>query len=105
MAAVRLLAVYFASTTFVLLAVRRWVSRVPLRSAVFLSLVPFVFVGPAMVRARIYAPIDITYVHQPFKAMAEEKGMTIVRSPILSDVVFSMIPWRKAVRDAVKNGR
>ena len=101
----RLLAVYFATAAAVILAARRWVGAIPLRAALFLALAPFLFVGRAMLTAGVYAPIDITYVHQPFLALAEEKGTSIVRSPILSDVAFSMLPWRKAVREAVKHGR
>ncbi len=53
----------------------------------------------------VYAPLDIAYQAHPLAAIAGDVGIGPTRTPILGDVVSQEIPWRKAVRDAVKNGR
>lgn len=101
----RLLAVYFATAAVLLYLAHRFV--LPLRPwvAILLVLGPGILVGKAMVTAGVYAPLDITYLGQPLASYSSEMRMTSVETPLLSDVVSAMIPWRKAVREAVKNGR
>jgi hypothetical protein len=103
--AIRLLAVYFATAAGALWLADRFVRPIPRRVALLLALGPFLLVGPAMVTGGVHAPIDIPYLSAPLSSKAAEYGMTAVQTPMLSDVVYQEIPWRKAVRDAVKNGR
>ena len=102
---VRLLAVYFATAAGALYLANRFVLPIGRRTGVLLALGPFLLVGKALLTAGIHAPIDITYLGSPLAAHAGERRMTYVQTPLLSDVVLQEVPWRKAVRDAAKNGR
>ncbi|HEX9148725.1 MAG TPA: YfhO family protein [Thermoanaerobaculia bacterium] len=102
---VRLLAVYFATCAVAFFLVNRFVTKVRPGIAILLSFGPFLLTGKAMVTAGVYAPLDIAYQAPPLAAHREELGIRGTRSPILGDVVTQFIPFRKAVRDAVKNGR
>jgi hypothetical protein len=101
----RLLAVYLGTCAVAFFLVNRFVSRVRPVVAVLLALGPFLLTGKAMVTAGVYAPLDIAYQDQPLASHRDEQGIRGTRSPILGDVVFQEIPWRKAVREAMKNGR
>lgn len=101
----RLLAVYFATALGAVFLADRFVSRVSRRAGILLALGPFLLVGRALVTGGVHAPIDIPYLSTPLSAHAAEYGTTVVQTPMLSDVVYQEIPWRKAVRDAFKNGR
>jgi len=101
----RLLAVYFAACALSLFLVHRFVSRIRPAVGFLLALGPFLLMGKALLTAGVYAPLDIAYQGQPLASHREEQGIGRTRSPVLGDVVFQMIPFRKAVRDAVKNGR
>jgi Bacterial membrane protein YfhO len=102
---IRSLAVYFAICTLALFLVSRFVRRLSWPIVVLLVFGPWLITGRAMLTGGIYAPIDIVYQAHPLAALREEMGIARTKSPILGDVVFQEIPWRKAVRDAVKNGR
>jgi hypothetical protein len=101
----RLLLVYFGTCALALFLVNRYVSPVRRGVSVFLALAPFLITGKAMLTAGVYAPLDIAYQAHPLAGLREEMGITGTRSPILGDVVSQEIPWRKAVREAIKNGR
>jgi hypothetical protein len=102
----RLLAVYFGTALVLLLLVNRFVRRVPILPAVFLVLGPFVLTGRAMLTAGVYAPLDISYSGLPLESLRTASGLgPETRTPLLSDVIHSYIPSRKAVREAVKSGR
>ena len=101
----RLLAVYFGTAIVLCLLAHRFVRRISPLAAVFLVLAPLLMTGKAMLTGGVYAPLDITYVSEPFRSLAVSQGISGVKTPILSDVVASMIPWHKAVREAAKNGR
>ena len=102
---VRLLVVYFATCALAFFLVNRFVTRVRPGIALLISIGPFLLTGKAMVTAGVYAPLDIAYQAHPLAAHRDEMGIRGTRSPILGDVVTQFIPFRKAVRDAVKNGR
>src|SRR6266496_3760724 len=74
------------------------------RVCLFLVFGPFLLVGKALLTAGVHAPIDIAYQGPPLSALAARMGTETTKTPILSDVVFQEIPWRKAVREAIKNG-
>ncbi|MEP6800330.1 MAG: hypothetical protein ABJC07_00225, partial [Acidobacteriota bacterium] len=101
----RLLAVYFGTAALGLFLADRYVLPVTRRAGLLLALGPFLFVGRAMLTAGVHAPIDIPYLTPPLAFHASEQGVETAVSPILGDVVYQEVPWRKAVRDAVKNGR
>jgi Bacterial membrane protein YfhO len=101
----RLLAVYFATCALAFFLVNRFVARGRPVVALLISLGPFLLTGKAMLTAGVYAPLDIAYQAYPLAAHREEMGIKDTRSPILGDVVSQFIPFRKAVRDAIKNGR
>jgi Bacterial membrane protein YfhO len=102
---IRLLAVYFATCALAFFLVNRFVARVRPGIALLISLGPFLLTGKAMLTAGVYAPLDIAYQARPLAAHRDEMGIGQTRSPILGDVVSQFIPFRKSVRDAVKNGR
>ncbi len=103
--ALKLLAVYIGTAAASLRLAHRFVSPIRLRVALFLGLAPFLFVGKAMLTGGVYAPIDIPYQAPPLSVHSKEMGTEHTQTPLLSDVAFQEIPWRKAVRDAAKNGR
>lgn len=101
----RLLAVYFGTAAGILWLAHRFVARLRLRVALFLALGPFLLVGKALLTAGVYAPLDIAYQAPPLSLHAAEMGIHGTQTPILGDVVSQMIPFRKASREAFKNGR
>ena len=101
----RLLAVYFGVVAAALYIAHRFVSPIRLWVSVLLALGPFLLVGKALVTAGVYAPIDITYQAEPLGPYARFFGTQPTKNPALGDVVYQEIPWRKAVREAVRNGR
>ncbi len=103
--ALRLIAVYALTAALFLYLAHRFVRRIPLASALFLSCAPALFTGEALWTAGVQAPIDIAYDAPPLSAYRAQMGIGKTRSPILLDVAYSYIPWRKAVRHAVANGR
>jgi hypothetical protein len=103
--ALRLLAVYFGSAAALLWLAHRFVCRLSARVAIFAALAPLLLTGKALVTGGLYAPIDIVYQGEPFAAHRAEAGVEKTQTPLLSDVVYQGIPWRKAVREAAKSGR
>jgi hypothetical protein len=101
----RLLAVYFATAAAAIFLANRYVSPIRPRVRLFLALAPFLLTGKALLTAGIHAPIDIHYQGPPLSALGKSMGTETTKTPLLSDVVFQELPWRKAVREAVKNGR
>jgi hypothetical protein len=102
--ALRLIAVYCGSAAAVLWLAHRFVRPLSRGVALLLALAPCLLTGKALLTAGLYAPIDIVYEGEPFAAHRAEAGIGKTQTPLLSDVVYQGLPWRKAVRDAVKNG-
>lgn len=101
----RLLAVYFGTVAVTVLLAHRFITGIRPRIAILLALAPFLLVGKALLTAGVYAPIDIPYQAPPLSDLAPSMGTAVTQNPILGDVVYQEIPWRKAVREAVKNRR
>ncbi|HTO88602.1 MAG TPA: hypothetical protein VMR54_13865 [Thermoanaerobaculia bacterium] len=101
----RLLGVYFGAAAGCLMLARGFIRPIRLSAAVFLTLAPFLFAGKALLTAGVYGPIDQIYHSQPLAARRAEMGVGPTRTHDLVDVSCSMVPWQKAVREAVKNGR
>ncbi|HEY7113400.1 MAG TPA: hypothetical protein VIA45_10755, partial [Thermoanaerobaculia bacterium] len=105
MAVLRLLAVYFGAAGGTLLLARRFVSPIRWVAAALLLLGPFLLMGRALCTAGVYAPLDIAYNDYPLAAQRGAMGIGANRNPTLSDVVYQEIPFRKAAREALQNGR
>lgn len=101
----RSLAVYLGTCALCFFLVNRFVQRVRPVVAVLIAIGPFLLTGKAMLTGGVYAPLDIAYQALPLAAHRQELGIGETKSPILGDVVTQFIPFRKAVRDAVKDGR
>jgi hypothetical protein len=104
--ALRLLAVYFGAAAGFLWLAHRFVRR--LRPAVALAIAfgPFVLAGKALLTGGIWAPMDIAFHEEPFVAHRAALGIPAMpRTPNLSDISSQDLPWRKALREAVREGR
>ena len=100
----RSVAVY-ASTAFLCLwLVHRFVRPVPRGIAFALALTPFLLTGYATWTGAVYAPLDIVYDTEPFKPLRTALGIGQAQTPLLGDVVYMEIPWRKAVRASIEHG-
>ena len=98
-------ALYAATAALLLGAAHRWVGPVRGRIALVLAVLPLLFTGRATLTGGVYAPLDILYTEEPFASRRLELGITRVRTPLLSDVLSQELPWQKAVREAVTEGR
>lgn len=101
----RCLAVYGVTAGLALWIVHRLVMPLKAPVALAIALAPLLFTGKATFTGGVYAPVDILFHNEPFASRRFDLGVTKVQTPLLSDVVSSMIPWQHAVREAVKNGR
>lgn len=101
----RSLAVYAGTAAICLALAHRCVRPLSLRTAILLAAIPLLLTGRATFSGAVYAPLDIRFQDEPFRSHPLTAGLTSVRTPLLSDVVHSMIPWQKAVRESVRNGR
>ncbi len=100
----RSVAVYFATAGICLWAAHRFVSPLTRGVALAIACAPFLLTGRATFTGAIYAPLDIVYMAHPFQPLQESMGVRPEREALLSDVVYQEIPWRKAVRAAVRRG-
>ena len=99
------LAVYGGTATALLLLAHRFVLPLRRRTALLLAAAPLLFTGRALLTADVYGPIDILYNGYPFGSLREALAVPPDRTPTLGDVVYQMIPWRAAVREAIFDGR
>ena len=97
------LLVYCASAALLLLLVHAYVCRLSRGAAAFLFLLPFVFVGHALIAGRVYAPIDKPYIAVPLSEVRLQHGIEL-HNPVTADIFSQMIPWRHAVRESVSRG-
>jgi hypothetical protein len=90
-----------------LLAAAAAVALLRLRTlvAVALVLLPLLITGRAILTGDVYAPVDIAMTAEPLASIAAEAGITSVANPGRSDVYAQFIPWRDAVRFAVRHGQ
>ena len=96
------LLLYTATAAVLLFFVRRRLSRA---AAIVLFLLPFCFVGRALLTDNVYGPVDAPYVTEPLKGMREPMGMPEIHNGVISDLYAQMIPWRKAVQYAYSHGQ
>jgi hypothetical protein len=100
----RLLGVYFGTAALSLWLAHRFISPIRLRIALLPAIGPFCS-WKARETGGVYAPIDIPYQAAPLSVYGPQMGTAVTQNPALGDVVYQEIPWRKAVREAVENGR
>ncbi|PYQ27214.1 MAG: hypothetical protein DMF56_20785 [Acidobacteria bacterium] len=100
-----LLLLYTLAALALLWLVHRFVCRLSWGAAAFLFLLPFLFVGHALVANRVYAPVDKPYLSEPLSVVAREHGMTgPPHNPVTADIFSQMIPWRQVVRESILRG-
>ncbi len=95
---------YAAFAAALLVLARRLVLRFTWRAAWALALLPLCFTGRALLTGQVYAPIDLAYTTEPLSSHAAQYGVEPSARGILIDVAYQMIPWRQAVRYAVRQG-
>ena len=86
-------------------AARRWIVHIPWRAVLFLALTPLLVTGKAVFTGGVFAPVDISYQTDPLASEKQAAGIGEPKNASLGDVVYQEIPWRAAVRDAVRHGR
>jgi hypothetical protein len=99
-------AALYAVFAVVLLALaHRLVARLTWRAALTLGLLPLCFTGSALLCGRVYAPSDLAYSAEPLLPYAAQYGIDHAAARgIFMDVASQMIPWRQAVRYALRQG-
>lgn len=97
--------VYLAFAGLALVVAQRWIHSLSKQAAAVLIALPLVLIGPALSTGQVYGPVDLAYMGQPLYSAATDHGVDHEFSPLGGDVTFQMIPWRKAVRYEIKNGR
>jgi len=101
----RSLLVYFGTAALLLVLAPRFVLRLRLLPALLLAVAPLIFTGHALLTGGVFAPLDVAYQAQPLQSLRSERGIERTWNPLTVDVVSQMIPWRKAVREALSQGR
>ena len=104
MSALRLVAVYAGSCLLALWLARRHVSPISRWYAAALLLLPLLLTGRAVFTGGFYGPLNFAYQTAPLHSRANRLPRADYSNGHLSDVAIQMVPWRKAVREAVKTG-
>src|ERR1041385_7925962 len=99
------LLLYALTALLLLFLAARAVTPLSRGAALVLFLLPFCFVGRALLTDNVYAPVDLPYVTEPLKGMREPMGMPEIHNGVISDLYAQMIPWRKAVQYAYAHGQ
>jgi hypothetical protein len=100
--ALRMTLLLYLLTAAVLLGIAHaHFTRLTRWAALALVLLPLVFTGGALLRGRVYAPVELAYTTEPLNAYRAEVGAPLPRNGALSDIAFQMLPWRQALRNAV----
>jgi len=99
------LLLYLTVAVVTLLVWRRWVTPFSAGAALVLILLPFLFIGPALVTNRVYGGYDILFLSQPFSDYAKEYGFTTAHNGLLVDHVLQMVPWQQMVRESFAHGQ
>jgi hypothetical protein len=84
---------------------RRHVRAMTNAAAIVLVLLPFCFVGRALLSGRVYAPIDMPFQSEPLQDYKADVGLQQPHNGWLSDLYMQMIPWQSAVRESIAHGR
>ena len=95
------LVLYAATAAGLLWLAHRYVMPISRGAAAVIFLLPFCFVGKALLTGGVYAPIDLPYLTEPLREMRGPLGVPLPQNGILSDLYSQMIPWRAAVKFAL----
>jgi hypothetical protein len=98
------LLIYTLAALLLLGAIHHFIVPLSRAAAAFLFVLPFLFVGHALVANRVYAPVDKTYLDVPLSVVKERYGIGEPHNPATADIFAQMIPWRHAVRESVLRG-
>jgi hypothetical protein len=100
-----LLLIYSLTAALLLWLVHRFVCRLSWPALAFLFLLPFLFVGHALVANRVYAPVDKPFMSEPLSVVKGEHGIGgEPHNPVTADIFAQMIPWRHVVRESFARG-
>jgi hypothetical protein len=97
-------ALYLVTALALLFAVNRWVTPLPRWSALLLVLIPCCFTGRALITDGLYGPFDLPYEVIPLVSQRGEHGFGTAYNGMVSDLYTQIIPYRKAVHDALAKG-
>lgn len=97
-------ALYLATAIALLLATHRWITPVPRWVALVLLLLPALFTGRALLVDGLYGPFDLPYEVLPLVYQRGEHGFGTGWNGMVSDLYTQIIPYRKAVHDALARG-
>jgi hypothetical protein len=95
------LALYAIVAVATILACHQWVTPLSRRAAVILILLPFPFVGPALLTDRVYGGHDMLFLSQPWSDYAADFGVKLPWNWYLLDQPLALAPWQHAVRQAL----
>lgn len=99
------LILYLAAASALLLLWSRTVQPIGRLAAAALLVLPLLFTGNALLRGRVYAPIDLPYATEPLQEYAADYGAgTSAHNGTLSDLYMQMMPWQSTVREAYSRG-
>ena len=106
MNALRLIAVYAGACGLVLWSVHRLVRPLSLRASAALALLPLVLTGSALFTGAFWGGLNLAYTTAPLGARANELPLAAADydNGILLDHICEIVPWRKAVREAIRTG-
>jgi Bacterial membrane protein YfhO len=98
------LVAYVVASGLLLFAAGRIV--LPIRRALTIALVllPLCFTGRALLTGDVYAPVALAFQAEPLKNVGQKLGVYHPENGLLNDVYAQMIPWRAAVRHALRQG-
>lgn len=89
----------------VLVLAHRCIRPLSPRAALILAALPVLITGRALVTGAVLAPVDLEYATEPYASVAETYGVVEVRSAPLSDLNGQSLPWRAAIRHALRHGQ
>ena len=78
-----------------------WLMKIPRRAAIVLILLPFPFVGPALLTDRTYGGHDMIFLSQPWN----DYFTKLPWNWYLLDQALALGPWQHAVRQALAHGQ
>ncbi|MEO1086113.1 MAG: hypothetical protein AAFY88_17880, partial [Acidobacteriota bacterium] len=101
----RLVLVYAAACGPLLWLFHRVLGRIRAPAAAVLLLLPLVSTGAAFWQGGFYGALNLSYNTAPLLPDAEQLPRHgDYRNGPLADQIYQVVPWRKAIRELVKNG-
>ena len=97
--------ILYSLTAAVLLGLaHRFVRPLSRWAMLVIYLLPFVFVGHALITSRVIAPVDLAYQTVPLSWMKPDLGVEEISPGFHSDVYTEFVPWRQALRWSIAHG-